>query len=302
MDLVDVQELVTPQSEAEIPPWRPGDAYVAGGTWLFSEPQPGVRRLIDLSRIPATPVSLSEGSLRIAAGCTYRELRGRIDQLGQAAQLFDKAIRTLSSSFKTWGMATVGGNVCLAYPKSMMAPVFTLLGAEYELVTPGGGERVVPAADFQTGDRRTVRRPGEYVRAIRLPVSELYGRFALAKESYTATSHAVAMVIGRRAGSETSSQAASRDGEKKAGAAQQRASGRNGAIRLVASAATTRPVPMEVREGASIDEVRRVMGRTLRSVQFLDDGHGSKSYRLALLDSLAGDVWSQLHGEVARDS
>ncbi|MGW3407120.1 hypothetical protein ACWDPI_37500, partial [Streptomyces zhihengii] len=29
-------------------PWRPGDAWLGGGTYLFSEPQPHLRRLVDL--------------------------------------------------------------------------------------------------------------------------------------------------------------------------------------------------------------------------------------------------------------
>ena len=28
--------------------WREGDSWLAGGTWLFSEPQPRLRRLVDL--------------------------------------------------------------------------------------------------------------------------------------------------------------------------------------------------------------------------------------------------------------
>ncbi len=28
--------------------WREGDSWLAGGTWLFSEPQPHLRRLLDL--------------------------------------------------------------------------------------------------------------------------------------------------------------------------------------------------------------------------------------------------------------
>ena len=279
MDLVNVQELISPTSEAEIPPWRPGDAYVAGGTWLFSEPQPEVRRLIDLSGLPTAPISVGTGELRLAAGCTYRELREQGDRLGDASELFERAVRTLSSSFKTWGLATIGGNVCLAYPKSMMAPVFSLLKAEYELRTPGGVERTVPAELFQIGAQKTVRRDGEYLRAVRIPAAALYGRFALAKESYTATSHAVAMVIGRDS-----------------------VPGAEGTIRLVASAATAHPVAMEIAADATEEEAVRAMEGALRSVQFLDDGHGSASYRNGLLRQLVANVWGELHEEGLRES
>jgi len=47
MDLNTVTEVARPASREEIAPWRAGDAWLAGGTWLFSEPQPAVRRLVD---------------------------------------------------------------------------------------------------------------------------------------------------------------------------------------------------------------------------------------------------------------
>lgn len=56
-------------------PWRPGDAWLGGGTYLFSEPQPHIRRLVDLSRMGWPPLSWQpDGSLDIAATCTITEL------------------------------------------------------------------------------------------------------------------------------------------------------------------------------------------------------------------------------------
>ena len=48
MDLHSVEELVGGAKPVD---WRPGDAWLAGGTWLFSEPQPGIRRLLDLASL-----------------------------------------------------------------------------------------------------------------------------------------------------------------------------------------------------------------------------------------------------------
>lgn len=48
MDLNRVAEVARPSTRAEFPKWRDGDAWLAGGTWLFSEPQPEVSRLIDV--------------------------------------------------------------------------------------------------------------------------------------------------------------------------------------------------------------------------------------------------------------
>ena len=49
MDLNTVTEIARPRQRAELPAWRAGDAWLAGGTWLFSEPQPTVHRLLDLT-------------------------------------------------------------------------------------------------------------------------------------------------------------------------------------------------------------------------------------------------------------
>ena len=49
MDLNTIAEIAHPKDDHAID-WREGDAWLAGGTWLFSEPQPHLRRLIDLRR------------------------------------------------------------------------------------------------------------------------------------------------------------------------------------------------------------------------------------------------------------
>ena len=49
MDLSTVEVVSAPASREQLWPLRRGDALLAGGTWLFSEPQPHVRRLIDIT-------------------------------------------------------------------------------------------------------------------------------------------------------------------------------------------------------------------------------------------------------------
>src|SRR2546430_1482962 len=117
MDLVRVDEVVRPLGEHEFPPWQKGDRFVAGGTWLFSEPQPDVTRLIDLSQLPWAPLVVREAEVEIGANCTYSALEASDWSGSPGKDLFGAAIRSLSSSFKTYGLATVGGNICLAYAK-----------------------------------------------------------------------------------------------------------------------------------------------------------------------------------------
>jgi len=295
VDLIDVGDVLRPQSESEIPAWRPGDAYVAGGTWLFSEPQPGIRRLIDLTDIPRTPLEQTSDGLRIAATCTYEELESNTQILGRAAPLFSRAIRTLSSSFKTYGVATVGGNLCLAYAKSMMAPVCCALGATYELATPEGGRRHVAATQFQTGARETVLRPGEYMRAVFIPAAATRGSYALRAHSYSPTSHATAMVIAVREPSPSG------NGSRPPGRAA-----------LVVSAAVTHPVRVELSIGsggadagevadagdaAEAAEVAEAAVRVCDDYPMLDDAHGSAEYRTAVLRHLAEEAWAAVRAD-----
>jgi hypothetical protein len=39
MDLNTVSEIQRPTRREDLKPWQNGCAYLAGGTWLFSEPQ-----------------------------------------------------------------------------------------------------------------------------------------------------------------------------------------------------------------------------------------------------------------------
>ena len=63
MDLNTITEVARPRNRSEMSAWSTGDAWLAGGTWLFSEPQPALSRLIDLigprlagdGRLPGRP-------------------------------------------------------------------------------------------------------------------------------------------------------------------------------------------------------------------------------------------------------
>ncbi|OYX80517.1 MAG: FAD-binding molybdopterin dehydrogenase, partial [Bradyrhizobium sp. 35-63-5] len=74
MDLNTISAVTRPTARAELTGWRDGDAYVGGGTWLFSEPQPRLTRLIDLTALGWTPLTVSADGLEIAATCTLAQL------------------------------------------------------------------------------------------------------------------------------------------------------------------------------------------------------------------------------------
>ncbi len=56
MDLNTIQHVARPRSRDELPTPRAGDAFLGGGTWLFSEPQDKLTRLIDLGGLGWEPL------------------------------------------------------------------------------------------------------------------------------------------------------------------------------------------------------------------------------------------------------
>src|SRR5262249_36917696 len=121
MDLNTITDVVRPQSRSELPAFAAGDAWLAGGTWLFSEPQVHLRRLIALTDLKWPALTTGETGLTIAATCTVAQLDALAcpsDWL--AAPLIDKCCRALLASFKIWKTATVGGNLCMSLPAGPM--------------------------------------------------------------------------------------------------------------------------------------------------------------------------------------
>src|SRR5262245_39050779 len=109
MDLHTVSEFARPATREESRDWREGDAWLAGGTWLFSEPQPDVRRLIDLQGLRWEPLTITDDGLTLAATCTI----GQLDALAtpaewRAAPLIRQCCHSLLASFKVLNVATVG--------------------------------------------------------------------------------------------------------------------------------------------------------------------------------------------------
>jgi len=114
MDLNTISSVARPKSRAELPVWTAGDAWLAGGTWLFSEPQVQLRRLIDLTDLKWPAIEVTDSALSIAATCTIAQL----DALAcppewLAAPLISQCCRAFLASFKIWKTATVGGNLCV---------------------------------------------------------------------------------------------------------------------------------------------------------------------------------------------
>ena len=74
MDLNTINEVARPQTREQLPVWTAGDAWLAGGTWLFSEPQVHLTRLIDLTDFNWPALTVDANGLQIAATCTVAQL------------------------------------------------------------------------------------------------------------------------------------------------------------------------------------------------------------------------------------
>ena len=197
MDLNGVTEFV-PAADAT---WREGDAWLGGGTYLFSEPQPGVRRLLDLHAFGWAPVREEAGGVLLAATCTLAELarwQPARACYAPAAALARRCCHALLGSFKVHNVATVGGNICLSLPAGPMTSLASALDGVLLLRGPGGARREVAAAGFVTGDGRNQLRPGELLTHVRLPAVPLSARTAFRQLSLSPAGRSAVLVIARR--------------------------------------------------------------------------------------------------------
>ena len=269
MDLTSVEELV-PAAGAT---WRAGDAFLAGGSWLFSQPQPDVRRLLDLHAFDWPPLVESDAGLELAATCTLATLSAWRPPPGwPAGALARRCCEALLGSFKVQNTATVGGNICLALPAGPMTSLAASLGGVATLWSPDGTARSLPVVELVTGVQRTALRPGELLRSVLLPAASLAGRTAMRQYSLSELGRSAALLIGLRVPS--------------------------GEIVLTVTASTPRPVQVTVQPATS-DTVDDVVAGAVAAVEaavpaWHDDVHGDPAWRAALTRTMVAEVVREL--------
>ena len=169
MDLFTVETYLCPTQLKDIPAWSGESAWLAGGTWLFSEPRPNLKTVVDITRLGWSELEVTPEGLAIGATCVLSELlRSTYPAAWKGVTALQQAVHELAS-FKVQNVATVGGNLCLAIPAGTVAPAMLLLNATYEIVSPQGDSYWVSAQDFQTGARTTVLKPGDLLRKVKIP-------------------------------------------------------------------------------------------------------------------------------------
>ena len=178
MDINTITDVVRNPADPPGAHWRPGDAWLAGGTWLFSDRQPNLVRLIDLMPLGWNSLTTGDDGIEIGAMCTIRELyEFAAESDWRAAPLLHTSCEAFLASFKVWNSATVGGNVCMSLPAGPMITMTVALEATYSLVAADGSERTLDAADFVTGNHANVLYPGEVLRRIHVPAAALRKRY-----------------------------------------------------------------------------------------------------------------------------
>jgi CO/xanthine dehydrogenase FAD-binding subunit len=196
MDLINIDNYVSPDNIQAITNWDKKCAWLAGGTWLFSEPQPHLKTLVDMQQLGWSEIEIIDDYLAIGATCTLVKLLNYNCQKKWIAWMgFRNAIASLAASSKVINVATVGGNICLALSVGTLAPVMIALNAKYELWNCQGESRQVAAKDFQLGHRQTILEPGEVLRRVLIPLSSLTWKIDFQRFGIANSDLALAIVV-----------------------------------------------------------------------------------------------------------
>jgi CO/xanthine dehydrogenase FAD-binding subunit len=271
MDLPFVESQVQADTAA-LSGWRAGDAWLAGGTWLFSEPQPNLRRLLDLQAFAWEPLKVSDEGLEIAATCTLSELaRFEPPSRWRAGHVIRSCCEALLGSFKVWNEATVGGNICLALAAGPMTSLAASLDGVCEVWHSDGRIELVAGVDFVTGIRSTVLAPGSLLRSIKLPERALCSNAAFRQASRTPIGRSAALVIGTRYPGEDP-------------------------LTITVTAAVTSPLQLQFQTPPDTRELRD----TIRAAEapYFEDAHGTPAWRAHLTELLSEQVLQELTFEV----
>jgi len=271
MDLNTIADVARPHTRSELPVWAAGDAFLAGGTWLFSEPQAHLRRLIDLTDLKWPALTIHADGLSIAATCTVAQL----DALACppdwiAAALINQCCRAFLASFKIWKTATVGGNLCMSLPAGPMISLTSALDGICTIWQADGGERKIAVADFVTGNQTNVLAAGDLLRQIDIPLAALKRRSAFRQISLTPIGRSAALLIGSLAS--------------------------DGGFLLTITASTKRPMRLLFDKMPEKDALHETILQSIPAALYHDDVHGKPLWRKHMTLRLAEEIRSELLG------
>jgi hypothetical protein len=285
MDMNTIEAVVSTTDPAD---WRPGDAWLAGGTVLFSygsyafgaEP---LKRLLDLGSAAWPPVTVVDGTgdggtsgagIDLAATCTIAELYALPDALASLGSdwpgldLVRPCCDSFVASFKVWNMSTVGGNLCSSLPAGPVISLCAGLDGVATILGPGGTSRTAPVAEFVTGDGKNCLVPGELLRSIHLPASALASRVAFRRLSLSNLGRSGVLLIGRLDG--------------------------GASLVLTVTASTKRPVQLRFEHLPDAAGLASALDEAIPDDLYHDDIHGLPAWRRDMTYRLAEEIRAEL--------
>ncbi len=233
---------------------------------MFSEPQPGVTRLVDLTALGWPPLEHTEAGLCVAATCTLAQLEAFDAPEGWiAAPVIGQCCRALLGSFKIRRVATVGGNLCLALPAAPMAALTVALHGTCSIWDEAGGAYELPAEALIAGAGRTILQPGQILRSVTLASDALRRRAAFRQTSLTPLGRSAALLIGTRV---------------------------EGHVELTITGAVARPVRLHV--PASLRGAALAEAIDAAVPAWYDDIHGRPDWRRRITGLMAAEILHDL--------
>ncbi len=269
MDLNTITEIQRPSRVEDVKEWQNGYAWLAGGTWLFSEPQINTHTLVDLEALKWPSLVASPEGLEIAATCKVVDLdRFASPPEWIAAPLLSECCHSFLASFKIWNEASVGGNLIMSLPAGPMISLTAALEGVCTLWPRNGEPREVPVVDFVTGNHQNVLAPGELLRSIFLPAHALRKRYAFRRFTLTHLGRSETLIIGTFCPE-------------------------HGELLLTITASTLRPRQFLFESLHSAAEVRTAID-TIPLDEYLADTHGSPAHRQHLTYYFAEQIRAEL--------
>jgi CO/xanthine dehydrogenase FAD-binding subunit len=273
VDLNTITEFRLARSRADLSDVGGGVAVMGGGTWLFSEPQDHLERLVDLTTLnwPALTVRTTGAAagLEIAATCTVKELSEfGLPSQWPAQPLLRECCQAFLASYKIWNFATVGGNICLSFPAGPMTSLVAALDGECLIWRADGSEYRLPITEFVTGNSTNVLQPGDVLRSLHIPATALAGRTGYRQIALSPLGRSGALVIGRLTGS---------------------------GFVLTISAATVRPVVLRFDAVPSAVELADEVA-AVDPALWHRDAHGTPDWRRAVSVVLGEQIRAELGG------
>ena len=270
MDLNTVTSVARPQAREQLPLWTDGDAWLAGGTWLFSEPQAHLTLLIDLADLNWPALTITDSHLQIAATCTVAQLDALAcptDWL--AAPLINQCCRAFLASFKIWKTATIGGNLCCSLPAGPMISLTAALEGQCTIWNADGSETRLPVTDFVLGDQRNALAPGDLLRSLDIPLAALRRRSAFRQIALTPVGRSAALLIG--------------------------AIKENGLL-LTVTGSTVRPVQLGFATMPRTEQLHEAILNAIPDNLYHTDVHGKPAWRKHMTLRFAEEIHAELGG------